>query len=102
MFKPSFLLSIAMLDSAGGTELNASMTWAQRDLEEIENIIDEQVDEKIRHLPTKDDFYTKMDELIGEIRGMREDFAILSGKVYEDHEPRITKMEKKLRLPTSS
>jgi hypothetical protein len=78
------------------------MTLTQRDLNEIEKIVDQRVDDKISHLPTKDDFYQKMDELIGELKGMREDFAVISGKLYEDHEPRIVRVEKKLRIQPSA
>jgi hypothetical protein len=72
---------VTALDSIDFTGLNAFMTLTQRDLDEIEKIVDERVDDKISHLPTKDDSYQKMDELIGELGGMREDFAVLSGKV---------------------
>lgn len=44
----------------------------QKDLDEIERIIDEKLDQKIKFLPTKDEFYTKMDELMGEVQDMRE------------------------------
>jgi soluble cytochrome b562 len=91
-----------MLDSLDSAALNAFMTLTQRDLDEIEKIVDERVDDKISHLPTKEDFYQKMDELIGELKGMREDFAVISGKVYDDHEPRIVKIERKLRIQPSS
>ena len=91
-----------MLDSLDSAALNAFMTLTQRDLDEIEKIVDERVDDKISHLPTKEDFYQKMDELIGELKGMREDFAVISGKAYDDHEPRIVKIERKLRIQPSS
>lgn len=31
--------------------------------------------EAVSHLPTKDDFYSKMDIVLGEVQGLREDFA---------------------------
>jgi hypothetical protein len=74
----------------------------QKDLDEIENVVDEQVEERTRNLPSKDEFFEKMDEVMGELKGVREDFKIMTGKVYEDHEPRITKIEKKVQITASS
>lgn len=31
--------------------------------------------ESISHLPTKDEFYEKMDQVLGEVQAMRQDFA---------------------------
>jgi predicted nuclease with TOPRIM domain len=58
------------------------------DLGKISNLIDARLDlklddystkqdlkEAISHLPTKDEFYNKMDEVLGEVQKMREDFA---------------------------
>lgn len=52
--------------------------------------------EDIHHLPTKEDFYKSQDELMGELKAMREEHQLLSGRVYRDHEPRISSLEKKL------
>lgn len=40
----------------------------QKDFDEIEEIIDKKLEEKIKFLPTKDEFYGKMDELMGELK----------------------------------
>jgi len=45
------------------------------DYDEIDRRISETIDEKIAHLPTKDEFYEKMDALMKEIKGVREDLA---------------------------
>ncbi len=37
------------------------------------------IDEKISFLPTKDEFYQKMDEVLSEVKGMREEFAAHKG-----------------------
>jgi vacuolar-type H+-ATPase subunit E/Vma4 len=72
---------------------------SQKDLDEIEELIEEKLDEKIKHLPTKDEFYTRMDELIGEVKAMREEQRVITGKIsehtdtLEDHESRITSLE---------
>lgn len=67
----------------------------QKDFDEIEKIIDEKLDQKIKFLPTKDDFYTKMDEVMGELQEMREDLTVVSGYKdrLENHEERITRLE---------
>lgn len=57
--------------------------------------------EDISHLPTKEEFFKKEDELMGELKTMREEHKMLSNRVYEDHEPRITKIEKKLQIQTA-
>ena len=33
-----------------------------------------------------------------ELKDMREEFAVLTGKVYDDHEDRITTLEKNFKL----
>jgi len=45
----------------------------QKDLDQVENIIDEKVGEKTKLLPTKDEFFGKMDEVMGELKSIRED-----------------------------
>lgn len=68
----------------------------------LDEVLDKKLEEKLSHLPSKKDFYEKMDEIMGELRTIRENQELISHKVYEDHEPRITKIEKKLRtLPSS-
>lgn len=60
----------------------------ETDLNKISKLIDARLDlklddystkqdlkEAISHLPTKDEFYNKMDEVLGEFQKMREDFA---------------------------
>lgn len=67
----------------------------QKDFDEIEEIIDKELEKKIKILPTKDEFYNKMDELMGEVKVIREEQAVISGykNQLEDHETRITKLE---------
>ncbi len=51
----------------------ANITLTQKDLDEIESLVKDTVEEKIKHLPTKDDFYGKMDEVMGELKAIREE-----------------------------
>lgn len=58
-----------------------------------------ELEERISHLPTKDEFYTKMDEVVGELKTIREQ-TVISHRVSEhtdqldNHEQRITGFEK--------
>lgn len=67
----------------------------QRDIKEIRTIVKEEVSGNINHLPSKDEFYSKMDELMGEIKAMREEITVVTGykDQIEDHEIRIGKLE---------
>jgi hypothetical protein len=64
----------------------------------IDEELDQKLDEKIKYLPNKEEFFAKMDELVTELKAMREEHTLLSHRVYEDHEPRIEKVEKKLGI----
>ena len=77
------------------------MTLTQRDLDEIEKIMDDKFEEKLRNIPTKDEFFSRTDEMMGELKAIRESQTILTGKVYDDHESRITNVEKKLQIQPS-
>ena len=43
------------------------MALTVKDLDRIEELIDRKLDEKIKFLPTKDEFYTSMDKLMGKL-----------------------------------
>jgi predicted nuclease with TOPRIM domain len=58
----------------------------------IDERLDEKLDEKLSHLPTKDEFYEKMDQVMGELKSIREEHAVLSHQV-ADHDDRIEKIE---------
>ena len=80
------------------------------DLKAIKGLIEVTVDEVIEkrelvtksdlsHLPTKDEFYEKMDEVVGELKTIREEQTLVSHRV-SDHEDRIQKIETHLRMPS--
>jgi len=54
----------------------------QRDFDEIEGLLDEKLEEKfndkLRGLPSKDEFYKKMDEVMGELKAIRKEPAAAS------------------------
>ena len=69
---------------------------------EIEKIVEEKLEDKTSRLPTKDEFFGKMDEVMGELKTIRDEQGALSGinaKV-NDHDERMVKIEKKLRIQT--
>ena len=68
------------------------MSLTQKDLDEIEKLLDEKLDEKFNLLPTKDEFFTQMSQIMGELKGIREEQAVISGKQSEQGD-RITKLE---------
>ena len=51
----------------------------------------------ISHLPTKDEFYTKMDEVVGELKAIREEQPLQSHK-HSEHSDRIEKIESHLGI----
>jgi len=77
-----------------------------KDLMEI--TFDEKIEEKelvtkddIKHLPTKDEFYQKMDEVVGELKAVREELPIISHQL-SNHDDRIEKIEEKLQIISSN
>lgn len=80
------------------------------DLKAIKDLIEETVDEvidrrelvtkrDIDHLPTKDEFYSKMDEVMGELKAIREEQTVQSQHL-SDHGDRIEKIESHLGVST--
>src|SRR5688500_10315860 len=73
--------------------------------EVIKVTIDEAIEEKlvtkddISLLPTKDEFFTKMDEVMGELKTIREEQALQSQHL-SDNEDRIEKIEDHLGIPS--
>jgi hypothetical protein len=68
--------------------------------EELDVKLEEKLEEKIKYLPNKEEFYEKMDEIVSELKAMRDEQTLLSHRVYENHEPRIEKVEKNLGIQT--
>lgn len=75
----------------------------QRDLNEIERILDARLEdkltEKLKGLPTRDEFYQKMDEVMGELKTLREEQTLTTyrnteqDQQLENHEKRLKKLE---------
>jgi hypothetical protein len=56
--------------------------------------------EDISHLPTKDEFYGKMDEVMGELKTIREEQSV-QGHQLSDHSDRIEKIESHLGISSN-
>jgi hypothetical protein len=56
--------------------------------------------EDVSHLPTKDEFYAKMDEVMGELKTIREEQTLQSQQL-SDHDDRIEKIESNLGISSN-
>lgn len=67
--------------------------------------IKEELEEKISLLPTKDEFYTQMDKVMGELKTIREEQLIITARVsehsdiLENHRIKIEGLEHKVNNP---
>lgn len=61
----------------------------------LDERLDGKLDEKLGYLPTKDDFYGMMDQVMGELKAIREEQAVQSQHL-SDHDDRIEKIESEL------
>ncbi len=68
------------------------MALTQKDFDQIEELLDEKLDEKLKILPTKEEFFPKMDEVVGELKTAREEQTVLSHQV-SNHEDRLKTLE---------
>lgn len=68
------------------------MTLTQRDLDEIEKIIEEKLDNKIKFIPSKKEFFSAMDKIMGELQEIRDELTI-TGNQTTDHETRVSALE---------
>lgn len=68
----------------------------QRDIDEIDKLITEKLDEKTKLLPTKDDFFSKMDDVMGELKAIREEHA-LQGSAVSDHSDQLERQTEEIK-----
>lgn len=61
---------------------------------EIDEKLEQKLEEKLKNFPTKEEFFSRMDEVMGELKVIREEVTVLSHQV-SNHEDRITKVEEK-------
>ncbi|MCL4360013.1 hypothetical protein M1555_02035 [Patescibacteria group bacterium] len=60
---------------------------------------EERLNESISHLPTKEEFFTRMDKLSGELKTMREEFALHSDE-HRKINDRFERIDKHLGIST--
>ncbi len=72
----------------------------QNDLDQIEEVVGEKIEERTRNLPTKDEFFTKMDEVVGELKGLRDEVTSVNHQ-YERTNKRVDKINKHLGISTT-
>jgi hypothetical protein len=65
----------------------------------VEEVVEEVVEEKNKNLPTKDEFFNSMDQLITELKANRQEQTFIVHRL-TNHENRIQKVEKHLSLST--
>lgn len=74
---------------------------------ELDDKLEKTFSEKLKCLPSKDDFFTRMDELSSEIKKSREEFTLHTGQHREIHDrldrhhKRLSNLEKINKLPVS-
>ena len=92
-------LNKPVCDNVSMARLDSDDLRAIKDLIEVtfDEKFDQRLDEKLGNLPTKDDFFGKMDEVMGELKSIREEQTLVRDRV-ADHEDRIEKIESHLSL----
>jgi len=83
------------------------VTLDNDDLKAIKALIEVTIDEKelviksdISHLLTKDEFYTKMDEVMRELKDVREEQAV-QGQHLSGHDDKLEKIESNLGISSN-
>lgn len=66
----------------------------------INEELDIKLDEKLGYLPTKEEFFSTEDKLMGELKAVREEITMQSdlNRKVNDHDQRIEVVEKKLNI----
>lgn len=67
----------------------------QKDLDEIESLTKKAIKEEIRLLPTKNEFFSGMDKLLGEVKAMREEQTLINSNL-SDHDDTIKNYEERI------
>jgi len=76
----------------------------QNDVKVIEEIVEEKISAKTKLLPTKEEFFSNMDEVMGELKNTRESLDLHTGQhadihdQIDTHETRIETLEKHLHI----
>lgn len=88
---------LTQIKSLVGLLLVSNNSQLHKEFEEIKESIIEEVKDQIKHLPTKEEYFSSMDKLMKEVRASRETQEI-SGSQLSNHEERIGNLETKVGL----
>jgi len=61
------------------------MVLTQQDFNEIEKIIKESLEDRMKYLLNKDEFFEQMDKVMGELKAIRKNQEMFTNKEYGDH-----------------
>lgn len=64
----------------------------QRDITLIEELLDEKFEVRLKNIPTKDEFFTSMDKIMGELETIRNEQILIAGS-QGDYEKRLELLE---------
>ena len=62
-----------------------------------EAVTKEEFEERVRHIPTKEEYYKREDEMMTELKAIREEQTVHSHQV-SNHEDRLQVVESKLKI----
>jgi hypothetical protein len=74
-----------------GNDLKAIMDLIEVTVEEVIDRMGLATKDHLGNLPTKDEFYGKMDQVMGELKAVREEITVLGHQVSE-HDDRLEKL----------
>lgn len=78
---------------------NQDIKFIRHEINESAKEVKAEIHEEISHLPTKDEFFERMDFLAGELKAIRQEMPILSHQVVR-YEERLDRIDTKLGLPS--
>ncbi|OQA82482.1 MAG: hypothetical protein BWY29_00848 [Microgenomates group bacterium ADurb.Bin238] len=76
------------------------MPLNKNDLRLVRQVVNEVIEKIYKNLPTKNEFFNSMDQLITELKTNRQEQTLIVHRL-TNHENRIQKVEKHLSLSTS-
>ena len=71
---------------------------------DVRQVVREEIQESVKHLPTKDELYTKMDDVMCQLKALLEEQTLIKGLFsqhsddLEEHDLRISKLEEHARV----
>lgn len=94
------MIKKTILNAADITGLINAMKRIFPTREDVEKIVEDSLNAKMKFFPTRDEFFTRMDELYGEIQKMREEQTLHAGQ-HQQINDRLDTLETKTGVATS-